>query len=82
MTHDQARERAREKAEILADQICGCANREQHRRDVKLVTAALLRAMAQGIRESEHYITRTANRARAAELEAMAKEIDHGEVHD
>jgi hypothetical protein len=38
--------------------------------------AALLRAIAQGIRESEHYITRTANRARAVELEAMAKEIE------
>ena len=40
------------------------------------ITAALLRARAQGMRESEHYITRTANRARADELEAMAKEID------
>lgn len=40
-------DQAREKAEMLADQICACANREQHRRDVKLITAALKKLFGQ-----------------------------------
>ena len=96
---------AREKAEILADQICACANREQHRRDVKLITNALLAARVEGLREAAQFMDKypgtvangvrviTVNagqpsnpsvtfgdqlRARADELEAMAKEIDDG----
>ena len=41
-------------AETLADQICGCANREQHRRDVALLNeafAAHREAAARDMRE-------------------------------
>ena len=71
---------AREKAEILADQICACANREQHRRDVKLGTNALLAARIDGMRDAAEIVDfdmhcRDMILARADELEAMAKEI-------
>ena len=38
-------------AEVLADQICGCANREQHRRDVALLNEAFAPHRELGARE-------------------------------
>ena len=71
---DEAREKARK---LIRGPLVGCSDGDTYVARVPsetMLTAALLRAMAQGMRESEHYITRTANRA--AELEAMAKEIE------
>ena len=74
------REAADAKAELLADEICGCANLEQHRRNVKLITNALLSARVESLREAAEfarnaYLVQTpmliakAIRARADEIE-------------
>ena len=81
MTHP-IREAAETKAELLANEICGCANREQHRRDVKLIINALLVARAEQAREDAKWLRSEGQPGYAMQLdcdadalEALVKEI-------
>lgn len=82
MTKDEARKFAGE----LATQICGCANRDQHRRDVALILAYRDAALVDGIRLGLEAAADRAgwdgcygNDIRALDPNAIAKDADHDE---
>ena len=64
------------RAKMLTDQICGCANREQHKRDVALLDQAFSAQRELGAREERALVVAW---LRTNDCEFIAGEIERGE---